>query len=571
MSTKKRTIAWAMVFMGGVILTSCHPGQQIIPYEFSNPTLRAAPGASGGSREMAEEFLKYAPYPASDKTLMHEGLCYAEPYYQDPGLDPAGNDTDRYNGVDTATLFFSATHGTPETWLAMPNGRDPGKCPQSASETHVVEPGRMRLGNGQGAGDGQDIGNGLRYFWQCASNVFAHGPRQCPGGAPDFGCPESSEGSQDTVHIRNVYERWGGLLAPGLRMVCGFSTAAFCHPDDARRVWDLYDRSSNSLAAADAFIEGFRREREGTLPLCITLGGSSVERTPLFDERLFTSPNPSGASHYHAQYPVPFRSTHQPGRPAETGSPLWAPIFGLKHMPLPATLKKLAFERQDGMLVSSDLVNATGISVRVRPASGAVYLNGEIKFDPDDRALAEDQYLDRAARFLREWGLVEAGAKPEGVRMMLETVPVSNRTFEAVRRQKSVFITFRRQVDLDGKSTPVLGDGGVIRIQLNSDGSVARAAKIWREITGVRKIARIKPYETTYGEALQQLADPASYRLDGWTWGYKEFEGSAEQAELRIVHIFYFIPKGQGSALQVAPVRVEIVAQLDMSEATIDR
>jgi hypothetical protein len=571
MSTKKRTIAWAMVFMGGVILTSCHPGQQIIPPEFSNPTLRAAPGASGGSREMAGDFLKHAPFPASDKTLMHEGLCYAEPYYQDPGLDPTGNDTDLYNGVDTATLFFSATHGTPETWLAMPNGRDPAKCPQSASETHVVEPGRMRLGNGQGAGDGRGISDGMRYFWQCASNVFAHGPRQCPGGIPDFGCPESSEGSQDTVLTRNVYERRGGMLAPGLRMACGFSTAAFCHPDDARRVWDLYDRSTNSLAPADAFIEGFRREREGTLPLCITLGGASVERTPLFDERFFTSPNPSGTSHYHAQYPVPFRPAHQTGRAAETGSPLWAPIFGLKPMPLPATLKKLAFERQDGVLVSSDLENATGLSVRVRPASGALYLNGKIKFDPDDPALKEDQYLDRAARFLREWGLDEAAVKPEGVRMMLETAPVSNRTFELIRRQKSVFVTFRRQVELDGKFVPVIGDGGVIRLQMNNDGSVARAAKIWREITGVRKIARIKPYETTYGEALQQLEDPASYRLDGWTWGYKEFEGSAGQADLRIVHIFYFIPKGRDSALQVAPVKVEIAAQLDMTEATIDR
>ena len=70
---------------------------------------------------------------------MHEGLCYAEPFYHDAKLDPAGKDTDLYNGIETATLFFSVTHGTPETWLTMPNGRDLGMCPQSASETHVVE------------------------------------------------------------------------------------------------------------------------------------------------------------------------------------------------------------------------------------------------------------------------------------------------------------------------------------------------------------------------------------------------------------------------------------------------
>jgi hypothetical protein len=209
--------------------------------------------------------------------------------------------------------------------------------------------------------------------------------------------------------------------------------------------------------------------------------------------------------------------------------------------------------------------------VRIRPASGALYLNGQIKFDPDDPALKEEQYLERAARFLQEWGIAEASAKPEGIRMMLETVPVNNRTFEVIRRQKGVFITFRRQVELDGKPVPVLGDGGVIRLQMNNDGSIARAAKVWRQITGIRKIARIKPYETTYGEALQQLANPASYRLDGWTWGYKEFEGTAEQADLTIVHIFTFTPKGQDGALQAVPVKVEIAAQLDMTEATIDK
>ena len=123
-----------------------------------------------------------------------------------------------------------------------------------------------------------------------------------------------------------------------------------------------------------------------------------------------------------------------------------------------------------------------------------------------------------------------------------------------------------------GNPFPVLlGDGGVIRLQMNNDGSIARAAKIWREITGVRKIARIKPYETTYSEALQQIANPVAYKLDGWTWGYRELEGSAEQADLRIVHIFYFIPKAQDTALQVAPVMVEIAAQMDMTEATIDK
>jgi hypothetical protein len=240
-------------------------------------------------------------------------------------------------------------------------------------------------------------------------------------------------------------------------------------------------------------------------------------------------------------------------------------------MPLPATYNKLAFEKQDAVLVSGDLEGATGFSVRVRPASGALYLSGKMDFDPDVLTLKEDQYLDRASRFLHEWGLDDAAAKPEGVRMMLESVPVINRTYDVTRRQKSVFITFRRQVELEGKTVPVLGDGGQIRLQMNNDGSIARAAKIWREITGVRKIARVKPYETAYAEALQQLATPALYKLDGWLWGYREFEGTAEQKDLKIVYLFYFIPKASDPVLQGSPVQVEIIAQLDMTEATIDK
>jgi len=557
-----RLIPWMTALLGCVALASCQPQQVVIP---SNFTVKAAPGAPGVSRDTAEEFLKQAPFPNIGRNPLHEGLCYAEPFYHDAALDPAGKDTDPVNGVDTATLFSSATFGTPETWLAMPHGRDPVMCPQNASETHVVDPKRMKLGNGQGTGDG------LRYFWQCASNVFAHGPRQCPGGAPDFSCPEGFDGTQDTVLARNVYERWGSMLAPGLRMACGFSTAAFCQSDDIRRVWDLYDRSTNGYAIADAFIEGFRQGREGTVPLCLTLGSANAERMSLLDEAFSTSPNPYGTSRYHVQYPVPFGSAPKPGRTAETSAPLWAPIYGLKPMPLPSTLKLLAFEKQDAVLVSGDLEGATGFSVRVRPESGALYLGGKMDFDPNVLKLKEDQYLERASRFLQEWGLAGAAAKPDGTRMMLESVPVNNITYDVTRRQKSVFITFRRHVEMEGKTVPVVGDGGLIRLQMNNDGSIARAAKIWREIAGVRKIARVKPYETAYAEALQQLATPALYNLDGWLWGYKEFEGTAEQKDLKIIYLFSFIPKGSDPLPQVSPVQVEVAAQLDMTEATIDK
>jgi hypothetical protein len=566
MSTKKRTIVLVTALVGWLTLSSCHPRQEILLPDPSNLTIRAAHGAPGKSKGLAVEFLRRSPFPSVDKSLLHEGLCYAEPFYHDAGFDPAGKDTDLFNGIDRGTLFFSATLGTPETWLAMPNGRDPQMCPQSASETHVVNPDRMKLGNGRGVN-----GDGLRYFWQCASGVFAHGPRQCPAPAREHGCPEGFDGTQDTVLMRNVYERWGGMLSPGIRMACGLSTAAFCSPDSARRVWDLYNRSSNGYAVADAFLEGFRQEREGIVPVCITLGGVGVEWTPLFDAALSTSPNTSGSSHYHAQYPVPFRSMALAGKPAETELPRWAPLFALKPMPLPAALKSHIFEKQDDLLLSADAEEATGLSVRVHPASGALYLVGKMDFDPDIMPLREDQYLEHASRFLQNTGLAEAGAKPEGIRMMIESAPVVNRTQDVIRRQKSVLITFRRHIELDGKTVPVLGDGGLIRLQMNNDGSVFRTAKVWREITGVRKMARVRPYETARGEALQRLPNAGAYRLDGWSWGYKEFEGAAEQRDLKIVYLFSFVPKAADAGLQTGPVQVEIDAQLDMTETAIEK
>lgn len=565
MPMKKRLAHGALALLGALLLTSCQSQQAIIVQGPADLAVRAAPGAPGQSVVTAEAFLKQSPFPPAGRTLLHEGLCYSEPFYHDAALDPAGKDTDRINGVDRGVLFFVASHGTPEMWLAMPHGRDPVMCPQSAAENHAVFPRALRLGNGQSAGDG------LRYFWQCASSVFAHGPRNCPSASPEHGCPEGFDGTQDTVLMRNAYERWGSLFAPGLRMACGFSTTAHCDPDDTRRAWELYDRGRNRYPVADTFIEGFRQGREGTLPLCIAMGGADAERTALFDEAFVAAPTAFGATHFHTQYPVAFRSTPPAEKPDGTASPRWAPIYGLKPMALPPTLTKLSFEKQGALLVSRDLEAATDFTVAVQPASGALYLTGKTKFDAGTAPLTEEQYLERASRFLKEMAMGEAGARPEGVRMMIESVPVVNKTYDVFRRQKSVVVHMRRQVDIDGKPHPVLGDGGLVRLHMNNDGSVARASKVWRESTGIRKFARVRPYETTYGEALTHLSNPAAYALESWQWGYKEFEADETQADLRIVHVFYFVPKPGSPELQAAPAKVEIAAQLDMTEATIDR
>src|SRR5690606_11242927 len=108
MRTKTRCALGAMALLGAAALASCHPLQKPAlpgPPEF---TVRAAPGAPGGPQDMAAEFLARAPFPPASKIPMHQGLCYAEPFFHDAAVDPVGRDTDRYNGVDTAHLFFSA-------------------------------------------------------------------------------------------------------------------------------------------------------------------------------------------------------------------------------------------------------------------------------------------------------------------------------------------------------------------------------------------------------------------------------------------------------------------------------
>ena len=57
--------------------------------------------------------------------------------------------------------------------------------------------------------------------------------------------------------------------------------------------------------------------------------------------------------------------------------------------------------------------------------------------------------------------------------------------------------------------------------------------------------------------------------------GYLNYDQLQEclqrQKDLKIVYLFSFIPKDGEPLPQVSPVQVEVAAQLDMTEATIDK
>jgi len=497
----------------------------------SNPPLNTAITAHGNTDwhiDTAEEFLFGTDMggtttaanhcPASwTRRHMNVGLSNTDHFYYDADLTTPGDDTDGTSGIETAMLFFHAGHGfPPPEWDTLGN-----KATQS----------NMSLGDCPGGGL-------LRYYWQCSCTTFAHGPRCCPGmnchpthPCPDTGgydwwyqCPGDFDGSADSVNMRNIYERWGPVLNPPFRMACGSSTCAYCHESQMNRIWNNYN--NNGYDVADSFIDGLRGS-SGVVPLCITMGGSDVTATPLYDATFTNQPNTSGTSYYHVQYLENFEST-----------PIWPEVI----IHIPELLPILA----------------------VRPVP-PWYFHGELEPIVEGPILEEEEYIERARGFIEEQDWAEKNfAEPMGVRFLIETTPVKGTREERQQLQKNVIVTFKRQIDVDGTLVNVLGEGGVMKVQMNNDGSVLNASKVWREIVDVEQEARVKTYDEAYEEALEQTQAPQAYELDRWTWGYKEAAGNVEQTELRIVFRFWFVPVELNAEglLEYPPQMVEIPGQL---------
>ena len=255
-----------------------------------NPQLNSAISAHGNTDwhiDTANEFLTGNDMggsataanhcPSSWTTRhMHVGLTNTDHFYYDPDLSATGDDDDATNGIDKAMLFFYAGHGSPTSWSTLGN---------SATQDNVS------LGDCPGTGY-------LRYYWQCSCQVFAHGPSSCTGSTHAYTCPGDFDGSADSWSMRNVYERWGPALTPDLRMAGGASSSAYCHENQMNRIWNNYN--NNGFDVADSFIDGLAVSF--VVPLCITLGGSDVTLTPLYDLTFTNQANTSGDSYYHIQY-----------------------------------------------------------------------------------------------------------------------------------------------------------------------------------------------------------------------------------------------------------------------------
>jgi hypothetical protein len=527
-----------------LLMVSCCP---------KNPSLNSVKTAHGNTDwhiDTAEEFLTGKDMSGTTtatnhcpdswaKTHMHVGSTNTNVYYYDEDVIASGKDDDTSKGIDKPMLFFYAGHGQPTRFDTLGN---------QALLTN------MRLGNCDGANDGT-----LRYYWQCSCKVFAHGPKNCTGTTYHYACPEDFDGSSDSDTMRNVYERWGPILHPDLRMACGSSTLAYCHETETNKIWDNYNNKGYDVA--DSFIDGLHRYSWNT-PLCITTGGFFLSSTPLFDSTFTNAPNPSG-KYYHIQYLSSFDSTVPPL--IVTTIPELIPIYVLEKLPLPDPYRRYKFEEKGDWMSSTHKLKERGLSVvKVNRESGAVYAFGERRFDEKAKVLEEKEYLRLAQGIIKEQGWTEREiAEPYAAHMIIGRAPKDKMEADTKTFLKNVVITFRRQVTLESKTVNFIGAGGKISVQLNTDGSLRNAAKVWRKIARTKRTTKAKKYDQAYNEAKGKIKEKRAYKLADWTWGYEEAAGNLKQSELKAFYVFNFVPAMPDGFRDYPPRVIKILAHIE--------
>jgi hypothetical protein len=507
-----------------------------------NPPLNSVLAAHGNTDwhiDTANEFLfgknmsgaVTAAHHAPDtwsKMHIHVNLTNTAKYYYDKSLISTGADTNIPNGIDRTMLFFYAGHGNATGWSAL--GDFPGQAD-------------VRLANLTGGGN-------LRYYWQCSCEVFAHGPETCsPATTFDYACPNQFNGAADSASMRNVYQRWGPALTPDLRMACGGSTEMYCHTEQVDRAWSDYSPGGGATMVVQMFLDGFGEGGAyGVVPLCMTLGGNDITKTPLYDTNFTNAPNTSGSTHYYLMYAL---STGTTGTQAKQKSiyqlhpekvPLQLQKYKLLVPPPPPKFRRLARPGATAQIRSALVAGGKAKVERIAHTGALHVTTGQLPL-PTEKVLAETEYIHKAASFLREQGLAERQtAAPALTRYMTESMPVNGKPSEIKRTQAGVSVLYKQVVMVNGAPVEVLGAPGTIRVHMNNEGDVVRASKLWRALEPVGPPAPAKTFEQARGEAMNKLGrDHGAYQLDTWTLGYKQ-ESVSGQDQLVPVYHFAFIP-----------------------------
>lgn len=506
-----------------------------------DPPLNSAISAHGNTDwhlDTANEFLfgtdmagaATAPNHAPDdwsKQHLHVGMTNTSRYYYDREHTATGDDSNATAGIDRAMLFFYAGHGSPTLWDTLGD---------SASQ------GNMTLANITGGGM-------LRYYWQCSCEVFAHGPRSCSGGGMDYSCPQNFSGGVDSSAMRNIFQRWGPALTPDLRMACGMSTSAYCHESNVNKVWDNYN--NHGMSVADSFIDGFGDW--GVVPLCITTGGSDITVTPLYDDTFTNSPNNSGTTHYHIRYSSGNASSHKPLDMRLI--PKRMPKFKLVAADVYPTFHHMAQRSSSPMPAFA----GGKVSVRVDPTSGAVQIRALQPRLVSGAVIPEREQLVRAKRLITDLGWHDSDlGEPVVTKMMNASMPMHGKSRDITQSQDGVLITYRRQIEVDGKRIDILGEGGVTRVRMANDGAILSVTRNWRKVQRSLAVVPIKSFGEARKEALAKTGKATAYTLDQWKFGYKD---QANSDELQPVFQFAFVATNAEDRMNTPPRLVEVSAE----------
>jgi len=179
--------------------------------------------------------------------------------------------------------------------------------------------------------------------------------------------------------------------------------------------------------------------------------------------------------------------------------------------------------------------------------------------------LSEKEYVDAALRIIAAYGLSERDVADPVVKQML--IAERPRKAGAERGtpppplQKNVQVMLRRRVLVGDQLVPMVGEGGLIKLQLNNDGTLLNLAKVWRIMARPLREAEVLPFEAARERALLQAPRPEAYKVQAWRWGYREATGNVRQGELRVAYEFDLVPIDLRQRETLPPMLVEIEAQ----------
>jgi hypothetical protein len=415
-----------------------------------------------------------------------------------------------------------------------------------------VKPEQMLLGSCSNEGT-------LRYYWKGSCQVFAHGPdmgqNACSSSNVNNGSchnnPQAWDPS-DPSHA-NVFDRWGPVLDPSLRMACGSSTDVPINPAVTQSIWRNY--TVRRLSVADSFINGIWNA--GGVGICITRGGEDMETTPLVtDSRFTTQANTAGDTHYHMLYTQTFTEPYNVF-PTQTPSiPKFLPI-------LTVSREEVDITEDEEQTIQFDF----DVNEEEYIAQATGYLNS---LDAQDLESVDAQYIT-------------VSREPTGVHLRLTSLPIDYRDSEQEISlqiaQKNAFVAFRQQLDLNAivedpdvnafdssllpdlpERVDILGAGGLVEFQMNSTPSIHKVSFVQREIIEVSRVLETISYEEAEKEAQSQLGEYSEGLVVGnWTWGYRDV-GEPQSRELYPFYEFRFIPGEERTSYEYPPQVVYVPA-----------